>query len=60
MKATKYADVKSPLVTQVIMSLRRKDEKEEYETLEEPKSHSFGGEQKVTEGQPKSLACSIS
>ena len=25
------------------MSLRRKDEKEEYETLEEPKSHTFGG-----------------
>ena len=43
MKATKYADLKSPSVTQLIMSLRRKDEKEEYETLEEPKSHTFGG-----------------
>ena len=42
-KATKYADLKSPSVTQLIMSLRRKDEKEEYETLEEPKSHTFGG-----------------
>ena len=42
-KATKYADLKSPSVTQQIMSLRRKDEKEEYETLEEPKSHTFGG-----------------
>ena len=29
------------------MSLRKKDEKEEYETLEEPKSHTFGG------GEPK-------
>ena len=45
-KATKYADLKSPSVTQQIMSLRRKDEKEEYETLEEPKSHTFGGEPK--------------
>ena len=25
------------------MSLRRKDEKEKYEMLEEPKSHMFGG-----------------
>ena len=25
------------------MSLHRKDEKEEYEMLEEPKSHTFGG-----------------
>ena len=35
--------MKSTSITQLIMSLRRKDEKEEYETLEEPKSHTFGG-----------------
>ena len=30
-------------VTQLIMSLHRKDEKEGYEMFEEPKSHTFGG-----------------
>ena len=45
-KATKYANLKSLSVTQQIMSLHRKDEKEEYETLEEPRSHTFGGEPK--------------
>ena len=43
-KATKYANLKIPSVTQLIMSLRKKDEKEEYERLEESKSHTFGGE----------------
>ena len=43
MKATKDVDLKSLSVTQLIMSLRRKDEKEGYEMLEEPKSHMFGG-----------------
>ena len=42
-KATKYVDMKSLSVTQLIMSLRRKDEKEEYEMLKETKSHTFGG-----------------
>ena len=35
--------MKSPLVTQQIKSLHRKYEKEEYEMLEEPKIHTFGG-----------------
>ena len=42
-ESNKGADLKSPSVTQPIMSLRRKDEKEGYETFEEPKSHTFGG-----------------
>ena len=39
----KGIDLKGPSVTQLIMSLRRKDAKEGYEMLEEPKSHTFGG-----------------
>ena len=42
-ESNKGADLKGPLVTQPIMSLHRKDEKEGYETFEEPKSHTFGG-----------------
>ena len=42
-ESNKGTDLKSPSVTQLIMSLHRKDEKEEHETLKEPKSHMFWG-----------------
>ena len=42
-ESNKGTDLKGPSVTQLIMSLRRKDAKEGYEMLEEPKSHTFGG-----------------
>ena len=42
-ESNKGTDLKGPSVTQPIMSLRKKDEKEGYETFEEPKSHTFGG-----------------
>ena len=42
-ESNKGADLKGSSVTQPIMSLRRKDEKEGYETFKEPKSHTFGG-----------------
>ena len=43
-KSNKGTYLKGPSVTQLIMSLRRKNEKEGDETPEEPKSHKFGGE----------------
>ena len=39
----KGADLKGPLVTQRVISTRRKDEKEGYETFEQPKGHTFEG-----------------
>ena len=45
-ESNKGADLKGPSVTQPIMSLCRKDEKEGYETFEEPKSHTVWGEPK--------------
>ena len=42
-KSNKGTDLKGPLVTQLIMSLHRKNEKEGYETPKELKSHTFGG-----------------
>ena len=42
-KSKKRTGLKGSSVTQLIMSLRRKDEREGYETLEERKSHTFGG-----------------
>ena len=45
-ESNKGTYLKGPSVTQLIMSLRRKNEKEGDETPEEPKSHTFGGEPK--------------
>ena len=45
-ESNKGTDLKGPSVTQLIMSLRRKNEKEGDETPEEPNSHTFGGEPK--------------
>ena len=42
-ESNKGTDLKGPSVTQLIMSLCRKNEKEGDETPEEPKSHTFGG-----------------
>ena len=42
-ESNKGADLKIPSVTQRIMSTCRKDEKEGYETFEQPKGHTFGG-----------------
>ena len=42
----KGANLKGPSVTQRIFSARRKDKKEGYETFEEPKGHTFGGQPK--------------
>ena len=41
-KSNKGADLKGLSVTQRILSARRKDKKEGYETFEEPKGHTFG------------------
>ena len=45
-ESNKGTDLKGPSVTQLIMSLHRKNEKEGDETPKEPKSHTFGGEPK--------------
>ena len=42
-ESNKGTNLKGPSVTQLIMSLHRKNEKEGYKTLKEPKSHTFGG-----------------
>ena len=45
-KSNKGTDLKGLSVTQRILSVRRKDKKEGYETFEEPKGHTFGGHPK--------------
>ena len=45
-KSNKGTVLKGLSVTQRILSARRKDKKEGYETFEEPKGHTFGGQPK--------------
>ena len=45
-KSNKGVDLKGLSVTQRILSACRKDKKEGYETFEEPKGHTFGGQPK--------------
>ena len=45
-KSNKAADLKGLSVTQRILSARKKDKKEGYETFEESKGHTFGGQPK--------------
>ena len=45
-KSNKGTDLKGLSVTQWILSACRKDKKEGYETFEEPKGHTFGGQPK--------------